>query len=252
MIKGVTALFLSVVLAGCTGAQPSTSLTFRGPTALTVYAAASLQPAFDRLATLAVERRIASPNLHYGGTQSLVRELIAGASGDVFASADTTYMNTLKSAGLLDGAARVFAHNSLEIVVQKGNPKHIQSLADLARPGLVVVLADPSVPAGKYAQEALSKAHVAVHPASLELQVTGVLTKVRLGDADVGIVYVSDVATQGYASGVNIPDDQNVIADYPIAALNPASNRSGARAFIDLILSPEGQAIMKWAGFKAA
>jgi molybdate transport system substrate-binding protein len=159
-------------------------------------------------------------------------------------------MSTLQGAGFVDGQPSIFAHNSLEIVVAKGNPKHIQSLADLSRPGLVVVLADSSVPAGKYAQQALSKAHVTVHPASLELQVTAVLNKVALGEADTGIVYVSDILSSGKVGGVPIPDDQNVIADYPIAVLKQASKPTVAQAFIDLVLSPDGQAILKSAGFR--
>jgi molybdate transport system substrate-binding protein len=159
-------------------------------------------------------------------------------------------MTTLQDAGMLSAPAKLFAHNKLEIAVAKGNPKHIQALADLSRAGLVVVLADPSVPAGKYAQQILSKAKVNVRPASLELQVTAVLNKVGLGEADAGIVYVSDVVTSGKVGGVTIPDDQNVIADYPIAALKAASNAAGARAFIDLVLSPDGQAILKAAGFQ--
>jgi molybdate transport system substrate-binding protein len=159
-------------------------------------------------------------------------------------------MTTLENAGLLSGPSKIFAHNRLEIAVQSGNPKGIHTLADLSRAGLVVVLADPSVPAGKYAQQALAKALVTVHPASLELQVTGVLTKVALGEADAGIVYVSDIVTSGKVDGVIIPDDQNVIADYPIAQLKTASNKSGAQAFIAFVLSHDGQAILKVAGLQ--
>jgi molybdate transport system substrate-binding protein len=161
-------------------------------------------------------------------------------------------MTTLEGAGLISGTSRIFAHNRLAIAVAKGNPKGIHTLADLSRADLVVVLADPSVPAGKYAQQALTKAHVTVHPASLELQVTGVLSKVALGEADAGIVYVSDIGTSGKVGGVTIPDDQNIIADYPIAVLKSTTNRTAANAFVDLVLSPDGQAILKAAGFEGA
>src|SRR5207247_7493937 len=114
-----------------------------------------------------------------------------------------------------------------------GNPKCIHSPPDLARPGLVVVLADPSVPAGKYAQQALAKANVTVHPASLEPQVTGVLSKVALGEADAGIVYVSDVVTSQKVDGVEGPDDDNVVADYSIASL---SHRSASAQFIAFVM----------------
>lgn len=251
MIKGVVALFAVVVLAGCGNIDICAACAGHADRPhVTVYAAASLQSAFDKIGKLSFDRWIATPKFNYAGTQTLVAQLQQGAYADVFASADTAHMTTLQDAAMLSAPAKTFAHNKLEIAVAKGNPKHIQSLADLARSGLVVVLADPSVPAGKYAQQALGKAHVTVHPASLELQVTGVLSKVALGEADAGIVYISDVVTSGRVDGVTIPDEQNVIADYPIAALKSGSNAAGARAFIDLVLSPDGQAILKAAGFQ--
>jgi len=215
---------------------------------LTVFAAASLQPAFDKIAA----QIHVDATFNYAGTQTLTAQLTQGAEADVFASADKTQMKTLLDAGLIAGAPEVFAHNRLEIAVAKGNPKGIHSLADLARPGLVVLLADPSVPAGKYAQQALAKANVTVHPASLEPQVTGVLSKVALGEADAGIVYVSDVVTSQKVQGVPIPDSQNVVADYPIAALKNAQHNSTADAFIAFVLAPDGQSILKAAGFEPA
>ena len=215
---------------------------------MTVFAAASLQPAFDKIAA----QLHVDATFNYAGTQTLAAQLAQGAEADVFASADQTHMKTLLDAGLIAGAPQVFAHNRLEIAVAKGNPKGIHSLADLARPGLVVLLADPSVPAGKYAQQALAKAKVTVHPASLEPQVTGVLSKVALGEADAGIVYVSDVITSQKVQGVPIPDSQNVVADYPIAALKNAQHNSTADAFIAFVLAPDGQSILKAAGFEPA
>jgi molybdate transport system substrate-binding protein len=161
-------------------------------------------------------------------------------------------MTTLVQAGLIQGTPRIFAHNRLEIAVAKGNPKGIHGLADLARNGLVVVLADPSVPAGKYAQQALGKAGITVRPASLEVQVTAVLTKVAIGEADAGIVYVSDVKTNSSVDGVAIPDPYNVVADYPIAILKHANNSSVARTFVDEVLSPAGQSSLAANGFDKA
>jgi len=175
-----------------------------------------------------------------------------GAQADLFASADTAHMKTLQDAGLLAGPPRVFAHNRLELAVERGNPKGVRSLADLGRPGLVIVLADPSVPAGKYAQQALAKAGVSVKPASLELQVTSVLSKVVLGEADAGIVYVSDIVTSGKVDGIAIPDDQNVIADYPIALLKKNFDTAGAERFMQYLFSSQGQAILFGAGFEKA
>jgi molybdate transport system substrate-binding protein len=246
VVKGIVALSASLTLLACGSGNPCGDGCHEQFN-ITVFAAASLQPPFDAIAgrmralgTTAV--------FNYAGTQALTAQLTQGAQADVFASADTTHMRKLEDAGLVAGTPQVFAHNKLEIAVAKGNPKGIHGLADLARAGLVVVLADPSVPAGKYAQQALQKAGVTVHPASLELQVTGVLSKVALGEADAGIVYVSDIVTSGKVDGVGIPDDQNVIADYPIASLKSA--HQGARMFVNFVLSTDGQAILKAAGFE--
>jgi molybdate transport system substrate-binding protein len=218
------------------------------PPPLTVFAAASLQPPFDQVA-----RHIpVNATFNYAGTQTLTSQLTQGAQADVFASADSVHMRTVQDAGLLAGAPQVFAHNHLEIAVAKGNPKGIHALSDLARSGLVVVLADPAVPAGKYAQQALTRAGVKVKPASLELQVTAVLSKVALGEADAGIVYVSDIVTSGTVDGVTIPDSQNVIADYYIASLKGASHGATADRFIAFVLSAPGQSILAAAGFDRA
>jgi molybdate transport system substrate-binding protein len=220
------------------------------PSSVTVFAAASLQPAFEQISRRLIQQQFMQVTYSYAGTQTLTSQLTQGAQADVFASADTAHMTILQTAGLIAGTPKVFAHNRLEIAVERGNPKNIHTLADLARPGLVVVLADPSVPAGKYAKQALASAGVTVHPASLETQVTGVLSKVALGEADAGIVYVSDIVTSGKVDGIAIPDSQNVIADYPIAKLSGAQNKTAADAFIAYALSPEGQSIMVGAGFE--
>ena len=242
--------FLPVAACGAGSGQCAVMACGVATVDITVFAAASLQPAFDKIATQL------PPHLHvtfsYAGTQTLTTQLTQGAQADVFASADTAHMTTLQNAGLLDGEPTVFVHNRLEIAVERGNPKGIRTLADLAKPGLAVVLADPSVPAGKYAQQALTKAGVTIHPASLEPQVTGVLSKVELGEADAGIVYVSDVTTSSQVDGVAIPESQNVVADYVIAMLKSAQSKSGADVFIRYVLSPPGQAILVAAGFGKA
>ena len=246
MTKRLLVVVAVMVMAGCSGNG--------GPqqAPLTVFAASSLKTAFDRIGSRLQSSSHNIPTFSYAGTQTLTSQLTQGAPVDVFASADTAHMTVVQDAGLLSGQPTIFAHNKLEIAVAKGNPKGIHSLADLARPGLVIVLADPSVPAGKYAAQALAKAGVVVRPASLEQQVTGVMSKVVLGEADAGIVYMSDVVTSGQVAGVAIPDAQNVIADYPIALLKGAQNQAGANAFISLVLSADGQAILKAAGFEAA
>jgi molybdate transport system substrate-binding protein len=251
-------MVMVTALAACGGPATSGCLVtscgiLPSPTTLTVFAAASLQPAFDQIGQQLDAQRNITTTFSYAGTQTLTAQLQQGAPADVFASADTAHMKQVGDAGLVaDGWPRIFAHNRLEIAVERGNPKGIHGLADLSRSGLVVVLADPSVPAGKYAAQALASAHVTVHPASLEPQVTGVLSKVALGEADAGIVYVSDIVTSEKVEGVTIPDGQNVIADYPIALLKSGQGNTAAVRFADFVLSAEGQRILIGAGFQGA
>lgn len=247
MIKRLAAL-ACLLVASCGGSAANPAST--PAESLTVFAAASLQPPFDQIAKKLKTQYDITTTYNYAGTQTLTAQLIEGAQADVVASADMAHMKTLQDASLIAGTSQQFAHNRLEIAVAKCNPKNIHGLADLARSGIVVVLADPSVPAGKYAQQALQKAGVTVKPASFELQVTAVLSKVALGEADAGIVYVSDVVTSGKVDGVTIPDNQNVIADYPIARLKGAQNSAAADKFVAYILSPAGQSILSAAGFE--
>jgi molybdate transport system substrate-binding protein len=235
----VVALFAIALMAACSGNAGIPQAT------VTVFADSSLKPAFDKIAARLLADDAIVAMFAYADTPTLVSQLNQGAPADVIASSDVAHMTTLQRANLISGQSKIFAHDKLEIAVAKGNPKGIHSLADLARPGLVVVLADPSVPAGKYAAQALNNAGVTVHPASLEQQVTDVLSKVALGEADAGIVYVSDIVPGGA-----VPDAQNVIADYPIAIMSSTQNRGEAETFINLVLSAEGQAILKAAGFE--
>lgn len=246
-------LLLPALLCVAACGAPASGSAAPAPTSLTVFAAASLQPAFDEIGRQLKARENIAATFSYAGTQTLTAQLLEGAPADVFASADASHMKQVGDGGLLAGGwPRTFAHNRLEIAVEHGNPKGIHGLADLSRSGLVLVLADPSVPAGKYAAQALAAAHVTVHPASLEPQVTGVLSKVALGEADAGIVYVSDIVTSGKVDGVAIPDGQNVIADYPIAVLKSARDAGAASRFAGFVLSAEGQAVLQAAGLQGA
>jgi molybdate transport system substrate-binding protein len=146
----------------------------------------------------------------------------------------------------------VFAKNRLQIIVEPGNPKGIATVADLANPDLVVVTCAPEVPCGKYAATLFTNAGVTVTPKSLEENVKAVVTKVTLGEADAGIVYRTDVtATDGTADGVDIPDDINVTAEYPIATTKTAANPDGAAAFTEFVVSAAGQKILAGYGFLA-
>lgn len=243
---------LLVVLAlAVTACGSGTGKAADQPHQLSVFAAASLTDAFT---TLGADFSAAHPGVkvvfNFAGSNDLVTQLQQGAPADVLATADTASMD---GAGSLAGAPQAFAGNKLIIAVEPGNPRHITGLADLARNDLKVVLAAPEVPAGKYAQEALDKVGVSVTPVSLEVSVKGVVTKVSLGEADAGIVYVSDVdAAKDKVDGVAIPDGLNVIASYPIATLNDSTYPGDAKAFMDYVLSDEGQKVLADNGFLPA
>jgi molybdate transport system substrate-binding protein len=216
-----------------------------------VFAAASLTAAVQKVAS-AFEK--AHPGveveLNFAGSQTLVQQILQGAPGDVFASADEVNMQKLVAGGEVAGAPQVFAHNALQILVAAGNPRHIAGLADLAKPDLTIALCGPTVPCGRYAGEAFSKAGLAVPAASQELDVKAVVTKVALGEADTGIVYVTDVRAAGIeVEGVDIPEAFNVDARYPIAVLKGARNPAAAEAFVALVLSQEGQQVLAAFGF---
>ncbi len=230
------------LVAGCGGGDPHGTVT--------VFAAASLREAFEQIA---VDVEDAQPGLdvqfNFAGSQQLARQIVEGAPADVFASADVPQMNVAVGAGRVAEPV-TFVHNRLAIVTEAGNPADIGSLADLADPQLKVVLAAEDVPAGRYARDVLDNAGVVVNPVSLEVDVRAVLSKVALGEADAGIVYATDVtnAADGVEQ-VDIPDDQNIVATYPIAVVDEAPNPSGAAEFVDAVRSDEGRAVLENHGF---
>ena len=214
-----------------------------------VFAAASLTEAFK---ALPADDSLVW-NYNFAGSPTLVTQIENGAQADVFASADTANMDRLEKDGLLAEPPRVFAHNKLEIVVAAGNPKGIHSLGDLTRSDIIYISAAPTVPAGKYASQILARAGVTVTPKSLETDVKSVVGKIELGEADAGIVYVTDVAAAGVkVQGVLIPDSENVVATYPAAVLKSARNRASAEGFIGDLLSAQGQAVLHRYGFLPA
>lgn len=208
-----------------------------GDRGVTVAAAASLTEAFEALG---------GARFSFAGSQQLVAQVDGGAPVDVVATADAQAMDRLVGAGLVEAPA-TFARNRLAIAVEPGNPDRIAGVADLGRTGLKVVLADPAVPAGRYARLVLDRAGVAVQPVSLELDVKAVARKVAAGEADAGIVYVTDVAG---AARVDIPEAANVVAAYPVAVVRATGDRAGAQAFVDRLLGPAGRAALAAHGFE--
>jgi molybdate transport system substrate-binding protein len=222
-----------------------------------VFAASSLTEAFTEMGkAFEVPNPRVKVSFNFAASSALAQQIIGGAPADVFASADEANMMRVIAAGDASGA-QVIARNRLSILVEKGNPLAIASLADLAKPGVVFVVCAPEVPCGKFAAAALQKAAVAAKPASFEENVKAVVSKVTLGEADAGIVYVTDVRAAGdKAQGVDIDiaNDPALEAEYAIAVTAKAAKAaiaSEARAWVEFALSGAGGAILAKYGFLA-
>jgi molybdate transport system substrate-binding protein len=230
---------------------------------LTVFAAASLTDAFGKMKR---DLEAAHPGLtityNFAGSQTLATQLQQGAHADVFASANTTQMKAAQKNGSIASAPVPFVHNKLVIVTPQANPAGVTTSADLAKPGLKLVLALPAVPAGQYARQSICQmgaaaatygadfvSRVSANVVSQEEDVREVLTKVQLGEADAGVVYVSDAFTvKDKINQVAIPDAVNPTATYPIAAVT-GGNQDLAAAFIAYVLGPDGQKTLADYGF---
>ncbi len=236
-----------VMVVSCGGNDASSTVDAD----ITVFAAASLTAAFTELGeAFTAEHPGLVVNFNFAGSSELVAQIIEGAPVDVFASADPSNMAKLTDVDLGADVPVVFATNVAEIIVEPGNPTGINGVADLAGDDLVIVQCATEVPCGSYAEKIFSNAGVTVAPASFERNVKAVVTKVTLGEADAGIVYRTDVIAAGDdATGVAIPADVNVVAEYPIVLNTDAPNPDGARAFIDFVLGPAGQEIIAGYGF---
>jgi molybdate transport system substrate-binding protein len=264
---GVGAGLLVAALAACsssssaTAAAPGTTATATGASGtasssklsgtVVVFAATSLTDAFDKIGA---QFQQANPGVtvkfNYNGSSSLATQITQGAPADVFASASPTNMTTVTDQKLTSTTPEIFTRNQGEIMVDAGDPDHITSVASLANSSLKVVTCAPQVPCGALATQIFKNASVTVKPVSQEQNVGGVVTKVTLGEADAGIVYVTDVKSNGSkTTGVAIPANENQITSYPIAEIKGAPNPTGSAAFIAYVLGPQGQEVLKSFGF---
>jgi molybdate transport system substrate-binding protein len=249
---------LAFIVVAC-GSDASTSDTTAAPAGvsgdITVFAAASLTDSFNEIGDAFMNANPdAKVTFSFDASSALVTQITQGAPADVFASADTTNMDKLTTASLNGTQPEIFATNLLAIIVPKGNPKGITGVADLAKPDVKVVLCAPEVPCGKYAQQILTSANVSVTPVSFAQNVKGVVTPVTAGEADAGIVYITDALAAGdKAEAVDIPTDINVVAQYPIASVKASNSPEVDQAFIDFVQgSGAAQAILKEYGFVPA
>lgn len=220
---------------------------------LLVSAAASLTDAFGAIEAGFEE---AHPDvdviLNLAGSSALREQILEGAPADVFAPANTHTMDEVVAAGETMGPPEIFARNLLQIAVPAGNPAGIRGLADFSDPSLLIGLCAEGVPCGDFARQVLANAGVDPAVDTNEPDVRALLTKIEAGELDAGITYVTDVSsTAGGVDGVDIPDDVNVVAEYPIAVLAGSGNRDTARAFIEFVLSDQGQSVLGEFGFAA-
>ena len=256
-------------LAGCGGASDSGGGTSRTTSAqqgssdtLTVLAASSLTDAFGELATTFQEQNPGTKvSTSFGGSSELLTQIQQGAPADVFASADEAKMDTAVQDDLVN-TPQTFARNRPVLIVPKDNPAGIQGLQDLAKPGTKLVLAQDGVPIAEYAKQILSNANseyggdfeqqVMDNVVSREANVRASANRVALGEADATFVYITDVTPEiaNQVEVIEIPEDLNVIATYPIATLKESSNSELAQKWLDLVLSDEGQGVLEKYGFE--
>jgi molybdate transport system substrate-binding protein len=258
-LAATAAVLAAGLLAGCAepaGSAPSPSARTASDAGLagsiTVDAAASLNRV---LPTLARSFEAAHPGtsirFSFGGSSDLAAAIAAGAPVDVFAAASAKTMATVTAAHLAAATPVAIARNRLEIAVPKGDPGHVTALRDFADPGRTIVVCAPAVPCGAAAQQVFALAHVTPKPDSLEQSVTGVLTKVRLGEADAGLVYVTDVQAAGSAvQGIRFPEADRAVTDVLLAPLAHAPNPALARAFTTYV-ERHGRPVLTAAGFLA-
>ncbi len=190
---------------------------------------------------------------NFAGSQALATQLNEGATADVFVSANDAQMKVVTDAGLADGDPIVFATNQLAIAVPPDNPAGITSFADLAAEGLKLVVCAPAVPCGAATEKVEAASGITLHPVSEEQAVTDVLSKVSTGEADAGLVYKTDIIAAGDAvKGIDFPESSEAVNNNPIVLLKAAPQPELGQAWIDLVLSPEGQKVFAEAGFGEA
>lgn len=249
MRKPGVVLAVGLLLAGCSSEPGEPGAPRRE--ALTVLAAASLTAPFTTLEKLfEADHPGVDVRMSFQGSSTLAQQITNGAPADVFASADEQNMKKVTDAGLADGGPAVFATNRLTIAVPPDNPAGISSFADLAKPGVVLVVCAPQVPCGAAARKVERLVGVTLRPASEEQDVKSVLSKVTSGEADAGLVYVTDVpAFGGKARGIGFAEADEAVNRYPIVALAEAPRPDLAKEFVELVRGPTGQQELARVGF---
>src|SRR5271166_3999865 len=257
ILAALVSAMLAAILVACSSKSPSSSPSQPSQPSqpssgsIMVFAAASLKPAFTQISQqFKTDNPGSGVEFEFAGSSELATQLTQGATADVFAAADTAQMDTVAKAGLLAGNPTNFASNTLVIVTAPGNPKKVGSFADLARPGLNVVICQKPVPCGSATQRIEDSTGVRLNPVSEELDVTDVLNKVTTGQADAGLVYVTDAHSAGNkVTTVNFPEAAGAVNVYPIAVLKKAAQPTLAQKFVAMVTGDTGQNILAQSGF---
>jgi molybdate transport system substrate-binding protein len=236
-----------LLISGCGSTEQPAAANAK----IMVFAAASLKKTFTDIGKqFKAENPGVSVEFTFAGSSDLVTQLTQGAQADVFASADAKNMDKAAQAGLLDGDPVTFASNTLTIAVVPGNPKKIASFKDLTQQGLNVVMCAPQVPCGSATQKVEHATGIKLNPVSEESSVTDVLNKVETGEADAGLVYVTDAIGAGdKVASVTFPEAAGAVNAYPIAVLKESKSQELARKFVDLVTGDAGQKVLTAAGF---
>jgi molybdate transport system substrate-binding protein len=252
-----TAAGLVLALAAC-GSSPSAAgspVTSAAPAArtLTVLAAASLTGTFTDIGTqFETDNPGVTVKFSYGGSSDLAQQIVNGSPADVFAAASDATMKTVADKGLAADSPTIFATNVLQIATVPGNPKGIATFADLAEPDLKVVVCAAQVPCGAAAAKIEKATGVTLKPVSQEPDVKSTLSKVTTGNADAGLVYVTDVAAaKGTVQGVSFPEAKQAVTNYPIAVLEDSKQADLAAGFVAAVTGELGQKTLQAAGFGA-
>ncbi len=254
LVAAILAIFVIASLAGGSGTEE-----------LVVFCAASLTGAFGEIGQIYEDETGVDVILNFDGTQAIRTQVEQGACADVFVSANKKHMDALMAEGFMENdSVSIFTENRMVVIVPKGNPADVQSLSDLAKPGVMIIMGIKEAPFGSYALQVLDnlandsdygpeyREAVISNVISQETTVSQLVSKIALGEADAGFAYQSDISPElsEQVSKVEIPDRYNVVAEYPIGVLKEAENPEEAASFIEFVTSPEGRAVLERYGFQ--
>jgi len=255
--NAILALLAALVLATTTGLSQESDQ-------LTVFCGAGLTGAFSEIGQLYENSSELAVNFNFDGVPALRAQIEQGAYADVLVSANLKHMNALKAENYIDNSTvEIFAKNKVAVIVPNDNPANISNLTDLAKPGTKILIGTKDLPAGDYALQVLDKLAndsrygaaykdaVMANVVSEETTVNRIVSKVALGEVDAGFAFISDVSPDmvGKVARIAVPDEYNVVGEFPIGMLKQSEHPQEAQSFMDLVMSEEGQAILNKYGF---